>query len=122
MEDEDIVLVENNEDDTHECIDEVKKMLEESNKLLKDILSVKQNKEIFFLPPDSIWPFSSIKIPVPPEESYSNHSLEIIDLVKRALALMTPYDQAKCVKINHKKERKILENYVNKLYNMEISK
>jgi hypothetical protein len=35
---------------------------------------------------------------------------------------MTPFEQEKCVKRNSTKERKLLVNYVNRLYNIEISK
>lgn len=110
MEDDDLVLVE-------EESNEIKRLLKENNDLIKGNF---KNREIFFLPADVVWPFPSITIPVPSEESYNNtSSIEIIDLVKRALALMTPYDQRRCVKTNHKKERLILANYVNRLYNMK---
>ncbi len=123
MEDDDLVLINeekiiSDEEKISPPVDEIKFLLKENNELIKSFCKSK-NKEIFFLPSDILWPFPSIKIPVSSEESYNNvSSIQIIDLVKRSLALMTPYEQEKCVKRNHKKERLILVNYVNRLYNM----
>lgn len=124
MED-DLVFVEKNQSDEGIIIppqDVITSLLKENNDLIKKYLKLnfKSDVEIFFLPNDAPWPFD-IEIPVSSNQSYPNiKKNNIINLVTRALALMSHDNQIKCRDGNFK-QRQLLVKYVNKLYNIEIN-